>query len=185
MTVLSDVAIFDYIMRGDIEIDPLDMNNIQPASVDLHLGNEFKSFHPQLEGYYIDPRLPQSMDTRTGTHFYLHPREFVLAMIKERVKLAPHIAGRAEGKSSIGRLGLTIHVTAGFFDPGWNGRGTLELYNMSPYPILLVPDMKICQMSFHLLDQPARRPYGHPSLNSKYQGSQSVVESKMHQNFTK
>jgi len=128
------------------------------------------------------PPIPEQLREWTveeGKPFGLGPGRFVLGTTQERVGLPGWLLARIEGKSSLGRLGLMVHVTAGFIDPGFEGRVTLELANLSPLPILLWPGMKICQLSVAQLDQPALRPYGHPELKSRYQGQQGVTESRV------
>lgn len=188
MAILSDHSIDGCVKAGRIEIDPYNPENLQPASIDLTLSNVFKQYTAQHSGYMVDPRIPVEMDTTVvseGLVFVLPPQGFALGATVERLRFPNDIVGRIEGKSSLGRLGLTAHVTAGFFDPGFNGQATLELHNVSPYSILLWPGMLICQMSFHRMTTPARRPYGSEGLRSKYIDQVGPVASKMHENFDK
>ena len=126
----------------------------------------------------------ERVSVEEGKPFILHPGEFVLGTTLERLTLPDDIVARIEGKSSLGRLGLLIHATAGFVDPGWsNGQITLELSNVAPLPIRLWPGMKIAQLSFMRMDAPAERPYGHPELGSKYQGQKGPTPSRYWRNF--
>ena len=183
MSTLSDRAIKQAVLTGRVIIDPYDPALLQPASYDLRLDNIFKV---PCQGI-IDPRAEVRYTTHTvpeGEPFKLMGLQFCLASTIEFVGFHDDVVGRLEGKSSIGRLGLTAHVTAGFFDPGFNGYATLELFNANANPILLWPGMKICQMSFHRLTSPSERPYGHPGLGSKYQGQERGPHgSQMHRNF--
>lgn len=184
--IYSDKGIKEKVKTGEIVIDPFDPSCLQPASYDLHLDNEFRLFKiHQTE--IIDVRKPADiMDKILLTDdeaFILHPHSFALALIKEKTGVDNMHVGRLEGKSSLARLGLLIHTTAGFLDPGNCLKLTLELFNASPLPIKLYPGMKVAQIAFEQLDQPCERPYGSPELNSKYFGSLTIDESKMHLNF--
>lgn len=188
MAILSDITIKACIKAGYIGIDPYVEDNVQPASIDLRLGREFRWFGDVVGAQHvIDPREQQEMrtsDTFTEDDaFVLLPGQFALGTTIERVRLSASIVGRLEGKSSLGRLGLTVHSTAGFFDPGFEGTATLEFFNMTNSPIRLIPGMKVCQMSFHRMTTPAERPYGSKGLGSKYQGQDGTVPSKMHENW--
>lgn len=181
--VLSDHSIKLEIAKGRITIDPLDRDDIQPSSVDLHLGDDFQVFRNSRLPY-IDPAMEQSglterVSASVAEPFVLHPGEFVLGTTIERIGLPDDIVGRLEGKSSLGRLGLLIHSTAGYVDPGWKGRLTLELSNVANLPIVLTPGMKIGQISFSQMTTPVDRPYGHPELGSKYQGQNEATPSRM------
>lgn len=185
--ILSDRTIKLEIASGRIMIEPLDPNDIQPSSVDLHLGDDFQVFRNSRYPY-IDPAREQvGLTERVGASveepFVLHPGEFVLGTTIERIALPEDIVGRLEGKSSLGRLGLLIHSTAGYVDPGWDGRLTLELSNVANLPIVLSPGMKIGQISFAQMTTVVDRPYGHPELGSKYQGQWQATPSKMHMNW--
>ena len=185
--VLSDRTIKEQMVAGRIRIEPCDPDDIQPSSVDLHLGSSFQVFRNSRYPY-IDPAREQAgmMELVTATAeepFVLHPGEFVLGTTIERVVLADDLVARLEGKSSLGRLGLLIHSTAGYVDPGWDGRLTLELSNVANLPIVLMPGMPIGQISFFQMTTPVERPYGTPGLGSKYQGQTDVTSSKMFQNF--
>jgi len=187
--VLSDRTIREELACGRIVIRPLDESCIQPASVDIHLDNKIRVFRPWIRPYYIDLRQPLEESTELqeisdGDHFALGPGQFVLGSTLEHVELPNDVMARLEGKSSLGRIGLLIHATAGYVDPGWKGHLTLELSNVSSIPILLYPGMKISQISFHRLTTPAERPYGSPGLGSKYQGQEGPTPTRFHQEFT-
>ena len=187
--VLSDRTIKEQLAEGRIVVDPLDPADIQPSSIDLHLGDDFQVFRNSRYPY-IDPSRQQDglMERVTATSeepFVLHPGEFVLGTTIERVALPVDIVARLEGKSSLGRLGLLIHSTAGYVDPGWDGQITLELSNVANLPIVLRPGMKIGQISFSLMTSPVDRPYGSEGLGSKYQHQTGASPSKMHLNHRK
>lgn len=185
--ILSDGTIRRLLADGTLIIDPIEPQQVQPASVDVRLGDEFLVFRNHTADV-IDPfDIPQDLmdlvKVPEGTAFVLHPGEFVLGTTVEAIGLPDDIVSRVEGKSSLGRAGLLIHATAGFVDPGWQrGQITLELSNVATLPIRLWPGMKIGQLSFHLLDAPAERPYGHPELGSKYSGQTGPVASRYQQN---
>lgn len=183
--VLSDYSIKKAIAAGRLVVDPLDPADIQPASIDLHLGPELLTFTTARQSA-IDIRAAPPPGVRTAipgpdTPYYLHPGEFVLGSTVEHIELAADLVARLEGKSSLGRLGLVIHSTAGFVDPGWKGNLTLELSNLARLPITLYHGMKIGQLSLLELTTPADRPYGHPELGSKYQGQTRPTASRIHQ----
>ncbi len=181
--ILCDYSIRTQIALGRIVIDPMEESQVQPASVDVRLGNTFLAFRRHA-AEAIDPRevdegLMEKVTVSEEQPFILHPSEFALGTTLERISVPDDIVARVEGKSSLGRLGLLIHATAGFVDPGWkSGQLTLELSNVAPLPIKLWPGMKIAQLSFMRMDQPAERPYGHPELGSKYQGQSGPVASR-------
>ena len=179
--ILSDRTIRSELASGRIVIDPLEPANVQPASVDVRLGNRFRVFTNASQPY-IDVRELVDMTVEEqvapNTPFFLHPREFVLASTLERVELPADILARLEGKSSLGRLGLLIHSTAGYVDPGWNGQLTLELSNVARLPIALYAGMRIGQLSFLRMTTPVERLYGDPSLRSRYQGQQGPTASR-------
>lgn len=184
--VLSDRTIRAQLATGRIQIEPCSSDDIQPSSVDLHLGDDFQVFRNSRYPY-IDPArrqdgLTERVVASAEEPFVLHPGEFVLGTTVERIVLPDDIVGRLEGKSSLGRLGLLIHSTAGYVDPGWDGRLTLELSNVANLPIVLSPGMKIGQISFSEMTTPVDRPYGHPALGSKYQGQDATTPSKMYLN---
>ncbi len=185
--ILSDRSIREEIKKGTISIEPFHSECVQPSSIDIHLSSKFLVFNTAQHAV-IDVRerqdgLMNMVEVKDSEPFILHPGEFVLGSTAERVKMPNDIAGRIEGKSSLGRLGLLIHSTAGFIDPGWNGNLTLELSNVSPLPIKLFPDMKIGQISFMRMTTEVDNPYGSGNLNSKYQGQEGPNESKFYQNF--
>ncbi len=169
---------------GRIIVDPCDPADIQPSSIDLHLGLSFQVFRNSRYPY-IDPSVEQRglMDLVSASAeepFVLHPGEFVLGATVERVVLPRDIVARLEGKSSLGRLGLLIHSTAGYVDPGWDGTLTLELSNVANLPIVLTPGMAIGQISFMRMTTPVDRPYGTPGLGSRYQGQVVPTPSRAH-----
>lgn len=185
--IFSDRSIKEALNDGRIGIEPLDESFIQPSSVDLRVGNGFRVFqnhrHPA-----IDPRSPQEdltklIEVGNNEPFMLHPGEFVLGSTLETVRLGNDIVARLEGKSSLGRLGLLIHSTAGFVDPGFDGTITLELSNVATLPISIYPGMKIGQVSFYQMTTSADHPYGSPELGSKYQGQAGPTPSRSHQDF--
>jgi dCTP deaminase len=185
--VLSDRTIRRLLAEGRIEIDPLDESLIQPSSVDVRADRYFRVFH-NARYPYIDVKEPMEdltelVEVDGDQAFILHPGEFVLGSTLERVRLPDDLVARLEGKSSLGRLGLLIHSTAGFIDPGWNGQVTLELSNVSNLPITIYPGMKIGQVSFVQLTEPAESPYGSGDIGSKYQDQKGPVPSRYWQNF--
>src|SRR3972149_2808818 len=185
--VLSDRDIKKAIEEGRILIEPLDETCIQPASVDVHLGHRFLVFRNSRRPF-IDVRLDtddltEEVEINGETPFILHPGEFVLGGTLETISLPDDLVGRLEGKSSLGRLGLLIHSTAGYIDPGWKGRLTLELSNVANLPITLYYGMKIGQISFSRLTTPAERLYGSPALGSKYQSQTEPTASRYYQDF--
>lgn len=184
--VLSDHTIKLEIAKGRVTIEPLDPDDIQPSSVDLHLGADFQVFRnsrlPYIDPGREQPGLTERVVASPSEPFVLHPGEFALGTTVERIALPDDLVGRLEGKSSLGRLGLLIHSTAGYVDPGWDGRLTLELSNVANLPIVLSPGMKIGQISFSQMTSPVDRPYGHPELGSKYQGQSEATPSKMYLN---
>jgi dCTP deaminase len=182
MPVLSDATIRELVNAQKIIIEPWESANVQPASVDLRLGDSFRVFHNH-RATSIDLRNPPSNLTEEvvmppGAPFVIHPGEFALGRTLEYVELPDDIVARIEGKSSLGRLGLIVHATAGFCDPGFQGTLTLELNNLTRVPILLHPGLAIAQLSFMTLDRPAERPYGSPGLGSHYQGQRAATESR-------
>lgn len=187
--VLSDRTLKLEIAKGRIAISPLDPDDIQPSSIDLHLGEDFQVFrnsrYPYIDPAREQPGLTERVSACVEEPFVLHPGEFALGTTVERIGLPDDLVGRLEGKSSLGRLGLLIHSTAGYVDPGWLGRLTLELSNVANLPILLVPGMKIGQISFAQMTTAVDRPYGHPELGSKYQGQENATPSRMHLNWQK
>lgn len=187
--VLSDRTIKLEMAKGRILVDPCDPDDIQPSSIDLHLGVDFQVFrnsrYPYIDPAREQPGLTERVTATVEEPFVLHPGEFSLGTTVERIALPDDIVGRLEGKSSLGRLGLLIHSTAGYVDPGWDGTLTLELSNVANLPILLSPGMKIGQISFAQMTTAVERPYGHPELGSKYMGQVSATPSRMHLNRSK
>jgi dCTP deaminase len=184
--VLSDRTIRRLIAEGRIAIDPFDESLVQPSSVDVRVDRYFRVFH-NARYPFIDVRQPQEDLTELvevdSEPFILHPGEFVLGSTLERIRLPDDLVARLEGKSSLGRLGLLIHSTAGFIDPGWDGHVTLELSNVANLPITIYRGMKIGQISFVQLSEPAEAPYGSGGLGSKYQGQKGPTPSRYWQNF--
>lgn len=187
MTLLCDKDIRAEIDLGMVIIEPYDELMVQPASIDIRLDRQFRVFENHRHAC-IDPSKDQYELTRLVTTagddpFVLHPGEFALASTRERITLPSHLAARLEGKSSLGRLGLVTHSTAGFIDPGFCGHVTLELSNMANLPILLWPGMKIGQLCFVRLSSPAEFPYGSERYGSRYQGQRGPTASRSHADF--
>ena len=187
MSVLSDRDIRSALDAGTVKIRPYDAHDLQPSSVDLHLDRRFRVFRNNRYAF-IDVRAPQPDLTELLTieddePFILHPGEFVLGQTHEWVELPDDLVARLEGKSSLGRLGLLIHSTAGYVDPGWKGNLTLELSNVANLPIALYSGMRIGQISFFKMSSPVDRPYGSPELGSKYQGQSEPTASAFHRDF--
>lgn len=185
--VLSDRSIREAIENGRIGIEPYEESMVQPSSVDLRIGSYFRVFRNNRRRC-IDVREPaegltELLEAGPEDPFILHPGEFVLGATLETVTLGDDLVARLEGKSSLGRLGLLIHSTAGFIDPGFSGTITLELSNVATLPITLYPGMSIGQISFLQMTTPADNPYGSDRLASKYKGQQEPTESKYHLNF--
>ncbi len=184
--VLSDRTIARLIAEGRIEIDPYDAALLQPSSVDVRVDSAFRVFRNN-RAPFIDVKKEQDLtelvEIEDDEPFILHPGEFVLGSTLERVRLPDDLVARLEGKSSLGRLGLLIHSTAGFIDPGFDGHVTLELSNVANLPITIYHGMKIGQVSFMQLSEPASAPYGTGTLQSKYQGQRGPTPSRYWQNF--
>ena len=185
--ILSDRTIREEIERGRIVIEPLGDGCIQPSSVDLHVDRYFRVFrnHSQrvIDVKENQEELTELVEVIGNEALILHPGEFVLGSTVERVRLPDDLVGRLEGKSSLGRLGLLIHSTAGFVDAGWDGFLTLELSNVANLPITVYPGMKIGQISFLKMTSPADAPYGAPELGSKYQHQRGPTPSRYFENF--
>lgn len=182
--ILSDRDIKAALQSGRIGIEPLYDGAVQPASVDLHLGAKFLVFR-NTEHAFIDVRQPiadlmEEVTISNDKPFIIHPGEFALGVTIEKVTLGNDIVGRLEGKSSLGRIGIIIHATAGFIDPGNSLRPTLELHNIGNLPVKLYFDMPIAQMAFEPLTSPAEHPY---DKSHKYYGALDPQASKMHENF--
>ena len=183
--VLSDVDIKRYLAEGKIKISPeLPPEQFGSCSVDFRLGSEFNVFehsrHP-----YIDLRdkrgieeIMRRVDVTPGEPFILQPREFVLAITEETLELDDDVLGRLEGRSSLGRIGIIVHGTAGLFDPGWTGKATLELSNLGRMPVALYPGMRICSFTFEQLSSPSSVPY-RKKVGNKYAGQTSPIASRM------
>ena len=188
MSVLSDRDIRAAIESGEIVIRPYDPQDLQPSSVDLHLDRRFRVFrnnrYPYIDVRQVQPDLTELLSVADDEPFILHPGEFVLGQTLEWTELPNDLVARLEGKSSLGRLGLLIHSTAGYVDPGWKGNLTLELSNVANLPIALYYGMKIGQISYFRMSSPVERPYGSAELGSKYQGQSEPTASAFHRDFS-
>jgi len=185
--VLSDRTIKQEVAAGRLIFDPYDESLVQPSSVDMRVDRQFRVFH-NARHPYIDVKQPMDDLTELVTvegeeAFILHPGEFVLGQTLERVSLPDDLVARLEGKSSLGRLGLLIHSTAGFVDAGFEGNLTLELSNVANLPITIYHGMPIGQISFMRMDGPVEHPYGAREAGSKYQGQAEPTASRYHRNF--
>ena len=187
--LLSDRDILARVDAGRVALDPWDPDMVQPASVDVRLDRSFRVFdnhkYPVIDPAAEQPELTRLVDVGPDGHFVLHPGEFVLGGRYEQVTLPDDLAARLEGKSSLGRLGLLTHSTAGFIDPGFTGHVTLELSNTATMPIMLYPGMKIGQLCFFELSSPARHPYGSGAHGSRYQGQRGPTASRSFANFSR
>ena len=179
--VLSDRDIKKELESGRLIVEPLVEDFIQPASIDVRLGSNFRVFknsqHAFIDPCIQQPELTESIDVDEDGSFILHPGQFVLGTTLERIVVPDDILGKLEGKSTLGRLGLMIHSTAGYVDPGWDGELTLELSNVCTLPIKLRPGMRIGQLSFERMSSPVERPYGSENLGSHYQGQSGATPS--------
>jgi dCTP deaminase len=190
MAIVSDKDIKKYLDDEKIIIDPLkDEKQIQPSSVDLRIGNEFKVFKV-IRKPYIDPldeedvaSYMESSIVEKGEAFIIHPNEFALATTSEYIKVPNDLVARVEGRSSMGRLGVTMHVTAGYIDPGFEGKITLEISNIGAMPVALYPGQRVCQVVFETMTSPSQKPYGHPERNSKYMGQKRPESSRIKQDY--
>ena len=187
--ILSDKDIKKSLKDGQITIDPLFPNSLQPASVDLHLGADFLIFKTDSH-VAIDPKQPldemmEKVKINDKKQFVIHPGQFALGMTYEVVGVSEDMVGRLEGKSSLGRIGLIIHATAGYLDPGNKLKMTLELHNIANLPIILYYKMPIAQLSFTPLSSAAEHAYGKKRLNSKYFGASKPQASQYYKNFLK
>lgn len=190
MAILSDKDIKEYLNKKKILIETLeDEQQIQPSSVDMRLGDEFKVFKV-IRKPYIDPKDPEDVASymessivKKGEAFIIHPNEFALATTQEYVKVPDDLVARVEGRSSMGRLGVTMHVTAGYIDPGFEGKITLEISNIGAMPVALYPGQRVCQIVFETMTSPSEKPYGHPERNSKYMGQKRPESSKIKQDY--
>lgn len=187
MSVLSDRTIREFLNSGRLGIDPLDEDAIQPASVDLRLGHSFRIFRvtsrPFVDVHEPMEDLTEPVETADDEPFIIHPGTFCLGATMETITLPDDIVARVDGKSSLGRLGLLVHATAGYVDPGWTGKLTLELSNQSQMPIALYSGMRIAQISFQAMTTPVDRLYGSPDLGSKYQGQTGPTPSRISREF--
>jgi dCTP deaminase len=185
MSGLSDRSIREQIEQGRLKVDPYDPALVQPASLDMRLDRFFMVLR-RHKLVAIDPYVQNDSmvwtEVAPNEAFILHPGEFVLGSTYERIELPDDLIARVEGKSSLGRLGLLVHITAGFIDPGFRGHITLEFSNAMPVPIKLWPGMNVAQMSLTWLDQPAERPYGQAGLNSKYKDQRGPTASRYYLN---
>jgi dCTP deaminase len=187
--LLSDRDIRAELESGRVQLDPLDLGMIQPSSIDVRLDKFFRLFdnhkYPFIDPAEEQPDLTRGLEVVEGEPFILHPGEFVLGSTFEQVTLPDDIAARLEGKSSLGRLGLLTHSTAGFVDPGFSGHVTLELSNVATLPIKLWPGMKIGQLCFFRLSSSSENPYGSEKYGSRYQGQRGPTASRSWKNFHK
>ena len=185
--LLSDRDLIDELKAGQLQLEPFDPALVQPSSIDVRLDRFFRVFNNHLYTH-IDPAeqqddLTSMVEVADGQPFVLHPGEFVLASTLEVITLGDQLAGRLEGKSSLGRLGLLTHSTAGFTDPGFSGHVTLELSNVANLPIRLWPGMKIGQLCIFRLSSPAEHPYGAAVYGSRYQGQRGPTASRSYLNW--
>jgi dCTP deaminase len=181
-SAISDGTLRRLVDEGRLVVDPWDPEMIQPASIDLRLGDSFRVFSNHritaIDLREVPPNLTEEVTISDGDPFVIHPGEFCLGRTLERVELPDDLVARVEGKSSLGRLGLIVHATAGFVDPGWSGTLTLELNNLTRVPIKLYAGLPIAQLSVMALDRAAERPYGSEGLGSHYQGQVAATESR-------
>ena len=184
--ILSDRTLREQLALGRIVVEPFDESCVQPSSIDVKLSNHFRVFRNHTAGV-IDVKsavdLTEPVEIADDGVFMLHPGEFVLGSTLERIAVPDDMVSRIDGKSSLGRLGLIIHSTAGFIDPGFDGHITLELTNIATLPITLYPAMKVGQVSFMMMTTPADRPYGSGATGSKYQGQRGPTPSRYFENF--
>ena len=185
--ILSDRSLREAIDAGRLVVEPLDDDAIQPSSIDVRLDRRFRTFytarHPYIDVKQPMDDLTELVEVKPDDAFILHPGEFVLGSTFERIGIPPDLAARLEGKSSLGRLGLLTHSTAGFLDPGFEGHVTLELSNVANLPITLYPGMRIGQIAVFQLTTPAERPYGSAEVGSKYQGQRGPTPSRYWESF--
>ena len=185
--LLSDRDILAQVDAGRVRLDPWDPQMVQPSSVDVRLDRYFRLFdnhkYPVIDPAQDQPDLTRLVEVSGDDSFVLHPGEFVLGSTYEEVSLPVDVAARVEGKSSLGRLGLLTHATAGFVDPGFTGHVTLELSNVATLPIVLHPGMKIGQLCFFQLSSESEHPYGSDARASHYQGQRGPTASRSFQNF--
>ena len=181
--ILSDRDLRCYLSRGELVVTPLDSDvQIQPCSIDLRLANEVKRYKPDV--YMLDSHAKTDDQLKAqlvanGQPLIMRPHEMILARTVERVEIPPTLVGKVEGRSSLGRLGIQIHKTAGWIDPAFRGTITLEISNQNSIPVALWPGDRICQLVLYRLTSEAQRPYGSPGLGSKYQDQTAVVGAKV------
>jgi len=187
--ILSDKSIREAVAKKRIVIEPFDSEMVKSFTYDVKIGHEFLVFqnttHPYIDLQNPQDNLTRSVKVENGKPFILHPGEFVLGSLLENLELPSDIAAQIEGKSSLGRVGLLIHSTAGYVDPGWKGKLTLELSNVANLPITIYPGMPIGKLVFHELSTSSERPYGSPELGSKYHSFDKPVVSKIHLDLEK
>lgn len=187
--ILSDKTIREEIKKGRLVIEPFEKEAVQPSSVDLRLGYEFRIFNSAMLPF-IDPRnhikdYTDVIKLKKNKFIVIHPGQFILGTTLERFKIPSNLVARLEGRSSLGRLGIMIHSTAGYVDPGFKGILVLEISNVGSLPLALYPEMPICQISFAYLTTPAENPYGSRKVRSKYQGQRTATPSKLEKEFKK
>lgn len=185
--ILSDQSILEEVRAGSLRIEPFDERLVQPSSVDVRLGGKFLVFR-NTQKPFIDVREPvddvmELVEVSDGRPIIVHPKEFILGTSLELLELPDHLVARLDGRSSLGRLGIVIHSTAGFIDPGFRGHITLEISNLSNLPICLYPEMRIAQVSFQRMTTPAARPYGKGATGSKYQDQDAPTPSRLYLDF--
>jgi dCTP deaminase len=185
--ILSDRDLRAELQAGRLTIEPFDPEAIQPSSIDLRVGDQFRVFanhrYPHIDVRRPMDKLTELVEATEEDPFILHPGEFVLGTTLESVTLPDNLVARLEGKSSLGRLGLLIHSTAGWVDAGFSGQLTLELSNVANLPIAIYPGMPVGQLCLFLMTSPAERPYGSKELRSKYQAQSGPTSSRFHENF--
>jgi len=181
--ILSDRTIKQELASGRLVVKPLYPNCIQPSSIDLHLSKEFRVFkhasYPVIDVKKKFGGYTELVKTKPGQPFIIHPDEFVLGSTVEAVRIPNDMVGRLEGKSSLGRLGIIIHATAGYVDPGFRGKLTLEISNVGKIPVTLYPEMRIAQLSFLQMTTEADNPYGSKRTNNRYQNQGGPTESRI------
>lgn len=184
--ILSDSDIREYVKSGRLAVEPFDPEAVEAAWIDLSLGNEFKLFRTSSRPY-IDVRNysdhTESIMISDGKPFIIHPNEFVLAGVRERIEIPADLAAYVDGRSSLGRIGIVVHVTAGWVDPGFRGRLVLEMTNVGRMPVAIYPGMRICKLVFMKLTKPAERPY-YMKKNAKYGDQNTVDSSRIFRDFS-
>jgi dCTP deaminase len=183
--ILPDHEIRKLLDKGELVVEPLEPDvQIQSAGIDLRLGNEFRIFRA-ISVPYVDTRkdsgdYTEAVRVKNGEPFILHPGELVLAGIKEYIKMPGFLMGSVDGRSSLGRLGITVHATSASINPGWEGRFVLEMSNMAKLGVALYPTMRVAKLTLHKLSSPAEKPYGKRG-DSKYQGQDDIWNSRIHE----